>query len=385
MREQRNTLETNKQLYQRQVDISEETGLISLALYKIELRQKQLLNIQAELDLQLQQVENSLPPTNLSASDIQEIRQELDELLNNQKEVLSELSNTYLKDLRKLGDYQFASEQLLILIDQYAAYLDERLLWVPSSLPINLDYPLDIYNSMRWFGSPKRWFQLVENLLTTVKSKSFISFCAGVFWFFLLYLNFYISQKVCAIREKVGKPYTDKIYYTFQVLLFNFIMVLPVPLLLFFISWELSLLPLHHDFSRAIGVGLYHAAIVLMILQFFTRFLEDQGIAELHFRWQKKTICKVRKQLAWMQFVIIPCIFIIYMTSANNVAEHSDSIGRLGLITFISLLFVFAIRLFQPGQGILDDYFINNTKLWWANLRYLWLIVFISIPVISQP
>ncbi|TXK99357.1 hypothetical protein BMR11_06525 [Methylococcaceae bacterium CS5] len=193
---------------------------------------------------------------------------------------------------------------------------------------------------------------------------------------------FYIRKTVCAIREKVGKPYTDKIYYTFKVLLFNFILVLPVPLLLFYISWQLSLLAFHHDFSRAIGVGLHHAAIVLMILQFFKRFLEDQGIAELHFRWQKKTICLVRNQLNWMQFVIIPCIFIMYMTSANNVAEHSNSLGRLGLIIFTTLLFVLAIRLFQPGKGILNDYFIKNTTLWWARLRYFWLIVFISIPVI---
>ena len=383
LREQRNNLETSKQLYQRQVNISDETGLISLALYKIELRQKQLLNIQAELDLQLQQVQETAQATNLSASDIQIISQELQELLNNQKEVLTELSNTYLKDLRVLGDYQFANEQLLTLIDQYAAYLDERLLWVPSSLPISFDYPLDVYYSILWFGSPGRWLHFVQDLLQMAKSKIFLSSFAVFFWLCLFYINFfYISKKVCAIRENVGKPYTDNIYYTFQVLLFNFILVLPVPLLLFYISWSVSLLSFDNDFSRAIGAGLHHAAIVLTILLFLSRFLEDQGIAELHFRWQKKTICLLRKQLAWMQFVIIPCIFIIYMTSANNVAQHSDSLGRLGLIVFTTVLCIFALRVFQPGKGILNDYFIKNTTLWWANLRYLWLILFISIPVI---
>ena len=363
LREQRNTLETNKQQYQRQVDIGDETGLISLALYKIELRQKQLRNFQTELDLQLQQVQKSHGAENLSVGEIQKISQEIDKLLSDQKEVLAELSNTYLKDLRVLGDYKFASEQLLTLIDQYTSFLDQRLLWVPSSLPIDLDYPVDVYNSMRWLGSPMRWLHFGENLLQIVKGNIIISSFAFIFWFSLLYLNFYLSKKVCAIREKIGKPYTDKIYYTFQVLLFNFILVLPLPLLLFFISWQLSLLPFHNDFSRAIGVGMQHAAIVLMILLFFIRFLEDQGIAELHFRWQKKAICLIRKQLAWMKFVIVPCIFIIYMTSANNMAEHSNNLGRLGLITFASVLFIFAIRLFQPGQGILDGYFIKNTNI----------------------
>ena len=382
LREQRKNLQANKQQYQRQVNISDETGLISLALYKIEQRQQQLLYIQAELDQQIHQVESSPYSMQLSAAEIEEIRLELQELLNNQKDVLTELSNHYLKDLRVLGDYQFANEQLLSLIDQYAAYLDERLLWVPSSLPVNLNFPLNVYHSILWFSAPVRWIQLVSDVLQTIKSKVFISAFGAIFWLMLLYLSPFIKKKICALREKVGKPYTDNIYYTFQVLLFNIVSVLPVPLLLFYLSWLLSLMPFHADFSRAIGVGLHHVAVVLLILQFFSRFLEDQGIAELHFRWQKKTVCLLRQQLVWIQFVIIPCIFIIYTTSAHHATEHSDSLGRLALIIFMFILFVFAVRLFQPGKGILDNYFQHNKNLWWVNLRYLWLILFICIPVI---
>ncbi|OQK18482.1 hypothetical protein AU255_11900 [Methyloprofundus sedimenti] len=381
LREQRNNLADNKQQYQEQFDISDVTSQISLALYKIEQRQKQLLNIPIELDLQLQQIRLDGYAADISPGETEGISLELQKLLNNQKDVLTELSNTYLKELRVLDDYKFANEQLLTQIDQYSSYLDERLLWVPSSLPVDLNYPLDVYHSMRWFISPARWLQFTQELLKAIDSKLFMSIFAGICWFLLLYVNTYIRKDVCAIREKVGKPFTDKIYYTFQVLVFNFIVVLPAPLMLMYISWLLSLLPFQEDFSRAIGAGLHHAAIVLMILQFFSRFLEDQGIAELHFGWQKKSVRLVRKQLAWLQVVIIPCIFLIYMTSANNAAEHSDSLGRLGLIVFTIVLLTFAIRLFMPGKGILNNYFIKNNNLWWANIRYFWLILFTCIPV----
>ncbi|WP_428353783.1 mechanosensitive ion channel domain-containing protein [Methyloprofundus sp.] len=281
-----------------------------------------------------------------------------------------------------LGDYKFANEQLLTLIEQYAEYLDERLLWVPSSLPINFNFPKEIYLSLRWFSSPTRWAQFSQQLLKTIQSHLWITAMAVISWCLLLYLSFHLNKVVCNIRENIGKPYTDKISYTFQTIVFNLLSVLPVPLILFYLSWLLSLLPFHEDFSRAIGVGLHHAAIALIILRFFNRFLEDQGIAELHFRWQKKTVCQVRQQLLWIQYVLIPCIFIIYMTSATNAAEHSDSLGRLGLIVFTMVFFIIALRLLRPGTGILNDYFTKINNLWWANIRYFWLIGFISIPLI---
>ena len=381
LREQRRNLTRNKQLYQFSLDINDETGLISLAQYQIELRQKQLNNRQAEIEQYLQLVLQG-DEVVLASDEIEQIRQDLLILLNNQKQVLDKLTNIYLKDLRVLGDYEYARQQLLTQINQYEAYLDERLLWVPSSSIIDLNYPLDVYQSVLWFSSPARWLQLGHDLLITIKSKLFISLFSLIFLVFLLYINPYIRKQISVIREKVGKPYTDKIFYTFQALLFNIILILPIPLILFYISWVLSLFPFEDEFSRSIGVGFHYTAVVILILQFFSHILEIQGIAELHFRWQKKTVCLVRRQLVWMQFLIIPSIFIINMTSAIHVAEHSDSLGRLALIVFMSVLLVFAVKVFQPEKGILDNYFKANTDLWWAKLRYLWLFVFISISVI---
>ncbi|NOQ14296.1 MAG: mechanosensitive ion channel [Methyloprofundus sp.] len=382
LREQRRNLARNKQQYQYNDSINDETGLISLAQYQIELRQKQLRNRQGELEQYLQLVLLGPGSAELSNANIEQIRQELQALLNSQKQVLDQLMSTYLKGLRVLGDYEFARQQLLTQVNQYEAYLDERLLWVPSSPVIDFKYPLDVYDSLHWAILPGRWVQLGQDLLNIAKEKIFVSSFCAIFLIFLFYIKPYIREKSCAIKEKVGKPYTDNIYYTFQVLLFNFILILPVAFFLFYISLLLSSLPFQNDFSRAIGVGLYYAAVVLLILRFFSRFLEDQGIAELHFRWQKKTVCLLNKQLSWMQFLIVPCTFIMYMTSVTHESEHSDSLGRLGFIIFIVVLFIFTVRLLQPNKGILTPYFVKNKDLWWVKLRYVWFIVCTSIPLI---
>ncbi|RLA24266.1 MAG: mechanosensitive ion channel protein MscS [Gammaproteobacteria bacterium] len=382
LREQRNNLSAMKQQIQSLVNISDETGQISLALYKVEQRYKQLQNIQQELELQIQQVHLSLDIEQLSRADIEQISQEIQQLLYEQKNLLSELDNTYYEDLRVLGDYQFAQEQLLIIIDQYASYLDERLLWVPSSLPVDLDYPREIYTSIRWFAAPAHWQQLFQELVNTAKEKQYISFFILFMLLALINLRPSIKLKTSIINDQVSRAYTDKSIYTFQVFLFNLILVIPIPMMLFYISWLLRSLAYQEEFSRAVGIGLYHAAISLLILRFLYKYLIPKGIAELHFKWQESTVSLLRRQITWLQFLIVPSIFIIYTTSSISIIEHSDTLGRLGLIAFMLVLFSFFMRLFDPKNGILNKYFIANKSHWWVKLRYFWYIIIISAPLI---
>ena len=67
------------------------------------------------------------------------IQAELRVLLNNQKELLNKLVFDYTTFLKTLGDFDFSRQQMLTHANKFAIYLDENLLWVKSSDPINWD------------------------------------------------------------------------------------------------------------------------------------------------------------------------------------------------------------------------------------------------------
>ncbi|NOQ63042.1 MAG: mechanosensitive ion channel [Methyloprofundus sp.] len=380
LREQRRSLSKHKQQYEQGVDSHEETGLIGLAQYALEERQQKLVDMPLAVHSALKKL-LSESHRDLLSIDAGSAEQELRSLLHEQKELLEKLSNIYLKKLRFLGDYEFAKQQLLERVDLYESYLDERLLWVPSSSVVDLQYPALLYASILWFIAPEHWISLAQDLLAVMQKKVFISSFLVLFLSFLLYIKPYIKAKKCKIKENVGMPFKDSIYYTFQVLFFNLVLSLPVPLILFYISGLLSTLPFHAEFCHSIAAGLYAAATTLLILQFLLRLLGDQGVAELHFRWKKSTITLLRAQILWMQLVIIPCVFMIHITLAPHETEHADSLGRLAMIVFMGILLVFSVRLLKPKSGILNAYFLNNKHVCWGRLRYLWLILFISIPL----
>ncbi len=381
LREQRRNLANDKLKYQSNVNIQDEANLISLAQYKVEAQQNKLRDLQTEVDSQVKIVERT-QAADFSSDDLQAVTQEIETLLSKEDHLLDELSDAYVQGLRVLGNYEFSKQQLLTEINQYESYLDERLLWVPSSLPLSLNYPLTVYKSTHWLLSPMHWIQSGQELLAAITDSPFTSALAAIIWLILIYLQPYLKNKKLLIAEQVKKHYSDKIGYTFQALLFDFLIVIPIPFLLFSIGYLFRTLPFKYEFSRAVGTGLFYAALVLLILQFFTKLLERNGVAALHFKWSEQTVTFLRNQIAWMRFIIIPSMFIIHMTVALSVNEHSDSLGRLALLIFMLVLTFFFIQLLRPSKCVFSHYFKSHPTRWWVKLRYLWFIGVICIPLV---
>ncbi len=380
LREQRRGLMLDRLKYDDKVDIQDQANVISLAQYKVEGRQSQLSDVQAETDRQVGLIAKS-HAADLSSYEIEELTQEIELLLAKEKQLLDELSDAYAQEIRILGNYEFAKQQMLMEVKEYESYLDERLLWVPSSLPVSLSYPISIYSSAQWLLLPAHWLQVGEQMLGAIAANPFKSSIAAIFFIGLLYVKPYIKRQKLQITEKVKKHYTDKIVYTFVTLFLNAVFIIPIPFVLLISGYLLTTLSFTHEFSRAVGAGLMYAAVVLWLLQFFLKFFESQGVAELHFKWSEQTVVFLRKQISWMRFVVVPGMFIIYMTSALSAAEHSDSLGRFALFCFMAILMIFYLRVLQPNTGVFKDYYSRHPTLWWVKLRYVWFICVLSIPL----
>jgi len=213
LREQRRSLSNKNGLYQGSDEIQNEANLISLEQYKIENRQTQLRNIQSEVDkyvTELQAEKN----TQLSNGELKAATEEIHDLLIKEDVVLDELSTTYSKGLRVLGDYDFSRQQLLMEIRGYEAYLGEHLLWVPSSKPIDFNFPIEVYSSVVWLVSPTNWLQLGKYLFVSLKDQLLLSSLAFIMFVFLTYIQGFIKHKQSLLKSLVSKHSTDKISWT---------------------------------------------------------------------------------------------------------------------------------------------------------------------------
>ena len=378
LREQRRNLATQNQFNLQSETIQNETALTSLEQFKIEDKLKQLNDIDASLqDIMEIQVDHKL-----RADQRMMVQAELRVLLNSQNELLNKLAIAYTTYLRTLGDFDFSRQQMIVQATKFASYLDENLLWVKSSDPINTRYVAGLYHSATWLLSPLNWLAVIKDSVKVAIQTPFLIFIGVISLGLLLVGKNWAKQQLIAISIKVEKIYTDNFNYTLQALTYTLILVLPIPLFSYYLGWLLSSNSHVADFTRAIGTGLQSASIPLLFMQFFYRLFADEGIARKHFQWQKYTARLLRKQIAWLRFVAVLSVFIIDSTAASKVSIHSDNLGRLAFIISMLAMAFFWGRLLNPNSGLLHGTIKTNPESWIAKLRYVWYPTVISIPIV---
>lgn len=378
LREQRRNLLSQSQLSLQSETIQNETAIASLEQFKVEDNLKKL----ADIDSRLQEVMALKVEPQLPAEQRMMIQAELRVLMNNQKDLLNKLSAADTTYLRTLGDFDFARQQMAAQAEKFAAFLDERLLWVPSSEPVNSDYPAELYHSTQWLLSPLNWLNITADTVNALLNKPFLTMAAILSLIALLTGRRWRKLQLAMISEKVSKIYTDRFYYTLKALTHTFFLVLPLPLLIYYWGWFLTHNMHAFEFSKALGAGLQTAAIPLFFIQFFYRLFAPTGIARKHFQWSKDTTGLLRKQIAWLRFVAVPTVFLIHATGASKIATHSDSMGRLALIISMLAMAVFFRNILNPGKGLLQHHIQSYPNGWLNKSRYIWYPAALLLPAV---
>ncbi|MCX7098220.1 MAG: mechanosensitive ion channel [Methylococcales bacterium] len=378
LREQRRNLISQDSYSMQSEVIQNETAFTSLEQFKIEDKLKQLSDIDAYLqEIMAQKIDPKLP-----VAEQMRIQTELRVLLNSQKDLLNKRAIAYTTYLRTLGDFDFARQQMQLEAVKFANYLDENLLWVKSSDPVNANTIAGLFYSTKWLLSPLNWMAFTKDLLRGSLQHTFLYFLGGLGFVLLLLAKRQAKRQLALIAVKVDKIYTDNFNYTLQALAYTWVMVIPLPLLSYYLGWLLLGDRYVVDFTRAIALGLQHAATPMFFLQFYYRLFAEGGIARQHFQWQKNTAALLRKQLAWLRFVAVLTIAIIHCTAGSKVSLHSDNLGRLALIASMLAMAVFTGRLLNPKTGLLQGFIKNDPNGWLSKLRYFWYPAITSIPLV---
>lgn len=377
LREQRRNLPQRKQYNGLNEEIQTEIASASLEMFKLDEAKKRLMDVSQAL---LNRLEQQLP-ADIDPAEALRIRTELRMLLNDQKDLVGRLSSAYSEYARLLGDVDFVLQQMLNAADKFGAYLDERLLWVPSAPVISQAYLSNILHSAMWFFAPSNWLHATENLLQGLDTYP-VLLLALVLAVIVLYWRYRGAMKQ-RLKDTMNKCSSNQYLVSFSQTLNSLGIILllsmPVALLMVWTAWVMTLATAVDPFSRAVSTGLIAAAVPLAILQFFYRMLKPEGLAEMLFHWQKRSVQLLYSQIKWSRFVIIPAVFIIGMANSNLFSEQSHALGRTALIILmITMSYVFH-RYTHPLTGLAKSFYAYSNS-WFSNFRYVWYLIATLVP-----
>ncbi|MGH8558525.1 MAG: hypothetical protein ACRESZ_13905, partial [Methylococcales bacterium] len=379
LRDQRLLLPSKQKIDREVQKLIDKTGEVTLRQFDIEEKLQTFLDIDKKVQEKLAlESENA----KLSKHQIIRVKVELNLLLDEQKELLLKLNEAYSKYQSILGDIDFSTQRVLEVARQYADFLDENLLWVKSSPPINGKFFLDLVAAVQWLISPQRFRETATSLTFVLQSEKLYLLFLCVLLIATLSGRRKIQARLTEITGLVSVVRSDRFRYTLDAVACTIFLVLPWFTACFGIGWLLNVNANAPEFARALGQALLAASIPLFLLQTFHHLFAGNGIAELHLKWRKKSVLVLESQIGWLRFVVVPCIFLIHLTGNQSEIDYSDSLGRLALIVVLIAICIGLDRILHPTRGALKYFVAEHYGTLIFRTRFIWYSMIVIIPLV---
>jgi potassium efflux system protein len=369
--EQRRTL-PNPRLYQAKAEAREtKISEISLAQIQHEEERRKLRDTDVYVSDLL---------VGLSPEEAQAIRSELKVLAKTRLELLGTAIDTEQALLRALGELDFAQRQLLDTVKAYSGFLAERLLWIRSSPPPNLEILADMPAQAMELLSPRAWLQVVTSLAVQATRSPILALAVIVFGL-LTWKARALRAMLKATGKEVGKVRTDTFVSTLQALGLTLLLAARWPVLLGAGGWELAAALDATVFSKAVAGGLTWVANAYFYLASFRLICHPDGLAARHFRWPEPALKALRRSLFRLMVVFLPTAFVARTIVTIDTPTMGGGLGRLGFIIVLVSIALFFYRLFDPRGGVLAPVMGNHPKSPLYRLRHLWLALGVLVPL----
>ncbi len=360
-------------------------------LRNIRERQNDIVNVQLRL-MELEEERAELADLNAQAEEIMmelriqdqetadQIKEWVLEHLRDKKNYLDALIRDYNSYFSNLIDLDSLENQLISEAENYKNFIDENILWVRSTKPLNAKDIRRAWEALRWLFNPDPWAYCLKRLF----APDFFKFSLYLVMLFALLVWIRFQPVLNKTLTNTGQNPGDSDIIPFKNTLFALFLTLMIALtwpLLLLISGLLLSIPLNcPDSVKAVSTGIIQTSLIFFFLQALRQFLRPGGIAERHFNWNSEIIKTLRQNLRIFTTILLPLSILLLSMSAQFNENFESSLGRLTYLAVMLLMSIFSYRLFHPA-GVIGSFLLKNEDSWLYRLRYIIFLLIFTPPV----
>jgi potassium efflux system protein len=352
---------------ERQTEVAD----IKLKLIELETKRSDLADIPAQVT---EVVDNIDPPP--SAEKRRELELAVHQLLETQRDYLDALIADYNNYFNSLVlDLDKNEQELIHETADYASYINERILWIPSAAPLGAADLGRSWDAAVWLTDRNKWLVAGQALWDDAIENPLVNALAAATALAMLLAQRRLRRRVREIGEQCARNYSSSFLPTLEALALTVAISLLWPAVLWFLAWRLSAAWDAPQFAKTVAFALQVTAIAFLTTELMRQVCRRKGLAEIHFGWPEANVRALRQNLPWLLVVGLPITFVVSMIQEQDNALFNSSLGRLTFIVGLILLTVFAWRVLRPGSAP-----ISNELAWLHSLRYLWYPLRMGVP-----
>ena len=361
------------------------------ALIDAERRRAELETLQRDLEFPEREAEQRLAAdsTTRSRPEAERLEAELTELYQRQYEQITELLGAYDTYIAQTAmPLETRVRELIFLTEDYARFIDERVLWIRSAAVVHWS---DFADSGRIFirmFSPEAWTSYWRPIIRGIWSPEVM--LAAIAALLLLLLRYRLRRRVRTLGQRMRSIRTATIGTTMQALAMTVLLALPLPMLLLALSLSahevsresaaLAALPLD-AVPAALASGFLRAGGLLFLLLLLWHLCLPEGLGERHFGWKPGTMNLIRRHLRWFIPLIVTLAFLTTTLFFVGDAIARDALGRQLFILQSVLTAVFLYKVLNPKTGVLHDFVRRSSGGWVERLSTIWFPLLYLFPI----
>ncbi|HSG69408.1 MAG TPA: hypothetical protein VLA12_03290, partial [Planctomycetaceae bacterium] len=276
-------------------------------------------------------------------------------------ELLQALQQDLGKNANVLSDLISAEGEMIRFAKDYREYLDSKSMWVRVSGVYSFDHLTHALESSKNLFRIEPWRMFFEKLVGEIYEHAVYSGAILIAMIVFLFIHARIKRQLQEYHAQVSSEILAPFSLTRKAFGLTLILALWIPVLLGIVGYQISLLEANgridasriqrisqdteirglvgddEAFVSAIGTSLFAVAFLFGVLRLTRVLCRPQGLGDIHFRWSKARTLRVRRNLRWFVWTVVPTTFFLVLVQSAGNTQERDSLGR-GLLTIVLLL-----------------------------------------------
>lgn len=336
------------------------------------------------LDLEVTQFLDELPNPPVG-DDRTELENAVREQLQIRKGILAALLTDYRTYIHGLIDLSIVEKELIDETERFAAYIDERVLWVRIAPPLHsafFETWEKTQEAISWLFDTSAWAELVSRVPATVRRDPLGIAAKLLLIVLLVFTRPIMRRRIADDAYLLGRIRTDRFTHTVRTTILTVLLASGPPLVVWFSAGLLeesagAALPL----GSAVATGLRVAAFGYLIGELLWTICRRRGLAEAHFRWPVVSLKLLRRHVRWLMLFGLPVLFVLGSLDALGNSAYIESLGRLVFMTGQLMMAIFIYHVLRPTTGVLRFVLERQPNSWTSRLRYLWFPLALGMPI----
>lgn len=286
----------------------------------------------------------------LDPGSIQQAREILEERRRLSRSVLDDLDRC----LALLANLGVKEAQLVDRTLEFQNYIDERVLWIRSTLPIWSVEFSPVPRAIAWLLDPAHWREALSALVHDLRENP----ASAAFSWLLVIVIFVGVPRLRRLLSDAGKTAGQRSNISFtptaKALLATLWLSLPLSLALWVTGIRLSAGSATSPFVLGLSKSLEVLAGLLLLGQLIRQLCRPGGAGELHFGWKSERLAVVRRHVFLLLPVLLACSFLAQVFAVQKHAAWPDTIGRAAFIASLLATAFFGHLVFRTARGALS-------------------------------